>query len=525
MESKGFTHLNRCGEEVTHTPSGEAIDFLLSERRALKSNLPRIGILIVSYNASHRLAETVNRIPEPLKEIIEEIFIFDDCSSDDTPQIANDLKSHPVWKNNISIFHNLRNLGYGGNQKLGYRYAIERGLDFVVLIHGDGQYAPEHLGELLLPIFTNRADAVFGSRMLNRTAALSGGMPLYKWLGNSILTSFQNLVLGIHLSEYHSGYRLYSVEALKRIPFENNTDDFHFDSQIIAQLRALNAKIIEVPIQAFYGDEVCHVNGLKYARDVCLSAIDYRLHQLRLVHRNYYCIDMDKSYSRKLSPYGSHQRILSHMSAPGCCLDIGCSSGMLTKDLRQKGIESVGVDLFEPEATRADFKSFIKFDLESCEELVLDEHFDYVLLADVIEHIRNADKLLRHATATLTDDGVVILSTPNIALWFYRLSLLLGRFNYGTKGVLDDTHVHLYTLDSIKRRVERAGLQVVRIDYTGLPFEVVFSSLRKSRLLKIADWFYFQLVRLWPRLFAYQFILIAKVCRAKTANIVEGHNA
>ena len=111
----------------------------------------------------------------------------------------------------ITVLYNPVNQGYGGNQKIGYHYAIERGFDFVALLHGDGQYAPEFLPALIEPLLKGEADAVFGSRMMNKRDALKGGMPLYKFVGNRILTSIQNRVLGANLTEFHSGYRVYSV--------------------------------------------------------------------------------------------------------------------------------------------------------------------------------------------------------------------------------------------------------------------------------------------------------------------------
>ncbi len=136
----------------------------------------------------------------------------------------------------LHVLFNPVNQGYGGNQKIGYHFAIERGFDFVALVHGDGQYAPECLPELVRPLRDGEADAVFGSRMLEKAAALRGGMPLYKYVGNKILTGSRTACSASSLSEFHSGYRVYAVAALKQIPFALNTNDFHFDTEIIVQL-------------------------------------------------------------------------------------------------------------------------------------------------------------------------------------------------------------------------------------------------------------------------------------------------
>src|SRR5258708_21520222 len=154
---------------------------------------------------------------------------------------------------------------------------MAHGLDIVVLLHGDGQYAPEFLPQMVEPLLRGEADAVFGSRMMTRGGALKGGMPLYKYIGNKVLTRVENRMLGTALTEFHSGYRAYRTKALCEVPFEYNTDAFDFDTQIIVQLVHAGKRIAEIPIPTFYGDEVCNVDGLKYAKDVVKDVVEYRL--------------------------------------------------------------------------------------------------------------------------------------------------------------------------------------------------------------------------------------------------------
>ncbi len=443
--------------------------------------------------------------------IIDEIFIFDDASQDNTFDVARELLADSPWKDKLSIFKNPKNMGYGGNQKIGFRYAIEKGFDYVVMLHGDGQYAPEHLPELIAPCCIAQERVVFGSRMVNRLDALHGGMPFYKWLGNQVLTRFENIILGINLSEYHTGYRVYATEVLKRIPFEENTDEFHFDSQIIVQVRALGAHIHEVPIKTFYGEEVCHVNGFKYAWDVCRSVIEYRLHQLHLIRRSRFLVAQDINYTRKRSPYSSHEQIISLMTKSGRALDVGSSSGLLTESLLQRGIKSIGVDLLSPSLASRHFEKYEQHDLEHPETLKFGREFDYIIMADIVEHLRGAMPLLTQVRSFLKPDGRIIISVPNIAIWFYRLSLLIGRFNYGPKGILDYTHVRLYTLDTINQLVERSGYKITQHRFTGLPFEVALESSGKSKVVQFIDWFYSRLVHFWPRMFAYQIIVEAEI--------------
>src|SRR5438128_1398621 len=237
---------------------------------------PRIGILVVAYNAESTLRQTLHRIPRELRPRIEEIFVFDDASKDRTQEIGLEV-AQELEETKLTVFKNPVNLMYGGNQRKGYQYAIERDLDIVVLLHGDGQYAPEVMQELLNPLERGEADMVMGSRMMIPGAALKGNMPYYKYYGNRILTWLENHLIGTRLSEFHSGYRAYSVRALRNIPLDDLTWNWHFDTQIILEFLKKGYRIAEVPIPTYYGDEICHVNGIPYALHCIASTLGYGL--------------------------------------------------------------------------------------------------------------------------------------------------------------------------------------------------------------------------------------------------------
>ena len=196
----------------------------------------RVGVLIVAYNARHTLTSVLDRLPPSFRSSVEQILICDDASTDGTHEVG--LAYQETTDLPLTIVRQPRNLGYGGNQKSGYRWAIDHGLDVVVLLHGDGQYAPEVIEDLITPLANGSADAVFGSRMLTKGAARAGGMPLYKFVGNRILTKLQNALVGAHLSEWHSGYRAYRIDALADIPFDTYSNGFDFDTEIIVGLHA-----------------------------------------------------------------------------------------------------------------------------------------------------------------------------------------------------------------------------------------------------------------------------------------------
>ncbi|MBN2420922.1 glycosyltransferase family 2 protein [Candidatus Woesearchaeota archaeon] len=238
----------------------------------------KIAIFIPTYNAAKTLPLVIDRIPNSIKKEVEEIFVADDESKDNTYLVAIGYKKNKKL-NNLKIFHHKKNKGYGGNQKWAYQYCINKGYDVVVMLHGDAQYAPEKIPDLIKPFYKNDKNIgmVFGSRM--KGDPLKGGMPLYKFIGNKFLTLVENLVLGLNLSEYHSGYRAYDCKNLKKIPFHLCSDDFHFDSEIIVQLRLAGLKILETPIPTYYGEERCHVNVISYGMNVLRAMSEYLLHK------------------------------------------------------------------------------------------------------------------------------------------------------------------------------------------------------------------------------------------------------
>ena len=493
--------------------SAQKIRELQALRAEDPARFPRFGVLVVAYNAANHLAATLDRIPAPVADLLEEVFVFDDASADDTYEIGIELRNNPRWQGRLRIYRNPVNLGYGGNQKVGYRYSIERGLDYVVLLHGDGQYPPEHMVDLMWDAVFNRNPVVFGSRMQRPFDALKGGMPVYKWVGNQVLTRFENTVLGMNMSEFHSGYRLYATDVLRRIPFEQNTDDFHFDTQIIVQVRALGIKIREVSMPTFYGDEICHVNGFQYAADCARSVLEYRFHQLHLIRRSNYLVDTDTHYQFKHSPYSSHRQIIDYIRKPNASvLDVGCGQGLLAETLtKERGASVVGIDVVHPSRVRAQFDEYVQVDLENIDELKLGRTFDYVILGDVVEHLRDPVKLLKLTRRCLKPDGRLIVSTPNIANWTMRLSLLMGRFNYGPRGILDEGHLRFYTRDTLRSLIETGGFRVLQISGTNLPFELVLESRHQHPAVRAIDETYAQCVRGWSRMFAYQFIAEAEL--------------
>ena len=353
----------------------------------------KIGVLVVAYNAASTLAKVLDRIPTEIRPDIEEVIVSDDHSQDSTYLVGLGYQQQSDLP--ITLIRQPINLGYGGNQKAGYKLAIEHGLDIVVMLHGDGQYAPESLPEILAPLLNEEADAVFGSRTMVKGAARKGGMPLYKFAGNRILSRFENAALGTNLSEFHSGYRAYSVAALKQLPFEKNSNGFNFDTQIIIQMHDAGMRIAEVPIPTYYGDEICYVDGMGYAADVTKDVITYRLQKAGFGDGSR--IALSEEYQLKPSDDSSHGRIskLLQCRPPSRILDLGCSSGLLSERLRRMGHYVVGVDVSEIDGVRERTDEFFKADLNDGIPSGVGTDFDIVLAADVLEHVVNPGNLIQ----------------------------------------------------------------------------------------------------------------------------------
>ncbi len=468
----------------------------------------RVLIFVVAYEAESTLDAVLARVPDSVFEHDTEVLVIDDSSEDRTFDVG--VRSARESRHRITVLYNPQNQGYGGNQKLGYQYAMRHGFDVVVLLHGDGQYAPEAIPLLLAPLLDGSADAVLGSRMLVPGVARKGGMPFYKLVGNKVLTFLQNRLLGSALSEFHSGFRAYSVAALRRIPFGFNSNVFHFDTEIIIQLMLAGCRIIEVPIPTYYGDEICRVDGLKYAKEVVAATIASRLHRLNIFYDRRFDIasDTNTHYDLKLGYRSSHTAALETVSPGSRVLDIGCGPGTFDAHLAAKGCRVTGVDQFPPAAPQP-FDRFLLWDeREPFPDIDL-RQFDYVLLLDVVEHFKNPEGVLdrlRSATRSADRRPTFIVTSGNVVFGVVRLQALLGNFNYGKRGILDLTHTRLYTFKSLERLFAQCGFHVEQLAGIPAPFPKALGDNRMSRALV---WLNDLLIHASKGLFAYQIFLVA----------------
>ena len=238
-------------------------------------NNQKITIVLPAYNAAKTIEITYNELPF---HIVDNVILVDDCSSDNTVEIAQRLEIKHI------IAHDV-NKGYGGNQKTCYNKAIELQSDIVVMLHPDYQYSPKLIESMCYIISNKLYPIVFGSRILGG-GALKGGMPMYKYLANRILTFVQNILMNCKLSEYHTGYRAYSVDVLRDICYEKCSDDFVFDNEIVAQIIHKGYEIAEITCPTKYFKEASSINlkrSIKYGFGVLKVSFCYFLHQIKII--------------------------------------------------------------------------------------------------------------------------------------------------------------------------------------------------------------------------------------------------
>ncbi len=468
----------------------------------------RIGVFVIAYNAESHIAETLRRIPDDIWDIIDTVYVIDDCSTDNTVDRALAFQEH---RGKLVVLRNRVNRMYGGNQKLGYQYAIDQGLDAVVMLHADGQYAPEYLGKMLAPVIYGDADVVIGSRMLRWSDALQGRMPVYKFIGNIILTKIQNWLSDMDLSEFHSGYRAYSTQFLRQVPLWEYTDNWHFDTEILLGAKYLRAKLREIAVPTYYGNEICRVNGIAYAVHCILTAMKYYLFRKQMLYSR--AFDMAKhgsKYAGKFQdPFSSHSKIVDRLSRESLAgkkvLELGVGDASLIERVAAMGaaVDAIEQDTTACEAAERVCRKVYRKDIEEINQLQLVEPYDVVIMADVLEHLRNPEHVLSQAKTFLKTGGLLVVSLPNVANIYVRLNVLFGRFPYHTKGILDQTHLRFYTLKTAERLLTKTGWVIVGKDVTTIPLQSVLPFLANNPWRALLSLLH-GVTKAWKGLFAYQ---------------------
>jgi glycosyltransferase involved in cell wall biosynthesis len=231
-----------------------------------------VFVIMPAYNAGLTIENVFARIPPAARERIARYVVVDDGSTDDTGRAVERIRAALA---DVVLLRHSVNRGYGAAEKTLLDYAVGQGAEIAILLHADGQYSPEKIPDLLEPFDRGEADIVQGSRMNGRNA-LRGGMPVYKFVANKLLTSLANFAFGMQLSEYYSGYMAYNRRALTTIPYDRLGDSFHFDLEMLVMARVKGLRIRQVPIPTIYAGEVSHLNPIKYGLDVLAVIARYR---------------------------------------------------------------------------------------------------------------------------------------------------------------------------------------------------------------------------------------------------------
>lgn len=242
--------------DETSADDGRKVDEVLGEINPLIDSVPgngegrpKVVVVMPAYNAASTLEKTIADIP---RGSVDEVILVDDCSTDNTVELARSL--------GLTVIPHETNRGYGGNQKTCYTHALERGADYVVMVHPDYQYDSRVIDVAVKTMQLGILDFVMGCRIRTRKETLNGGMPVYKYLANRFLTTVENVALGQNLGDFHSGFRAYRREVLETIPWEDNSEDFVFDSQFLAQAVHFGFKIGDIPVPVRYFDEASSIN-------------------------------------------------------------------------------------------------------------------------------------------------------------------------------------------------------------------------------------------------------------------------
>ena len=463
----------------------------------------KLLIFIVCYNAERFIDSVIKRIPVTSLEELHldtEILIIDDKSPDSTFEKAKQITNNHI---KITALQNPKNLGYGGNQKIGYQYALRHNFDYVVLLHGDGQYAPEMLPQIISQLTTGKYGAVYGSRMINSKEALKGGMPFYKYYANKFLTLMLNKVVGTNLTEYHSGYRSYSLKALRTIPFQYNSDGFDFDTDIIIQLHRWGYLIKEVPIPTFYGKEKCHVNGIKYAFNILRTALISRIQTLGLLYDQRFDVEANCfRYKQKLDFLSPHSDLLSLISEQDNILYFGPQIEDLINGIKSKSksFANLTTDINNSEASLS-----ISPDDANINSLA---PYNKFIALDTIQRLNSPEVFLQKLkTVAVTRNCEFFFIVPNIGFIITRLMLLFGYFHYGKHGILDREHHRLFTKKSFAKLLAQEGYSVKKFKGYPAPFPLALPTGPKTAKFFLVT--NSLLIKLLPGVFSFQLFYCA----------------
>ena len=481
-------------------PATSTADTIGSVEAGLKvARAHRVGVFCAVQSAADVAALTT--IPAEVREALVGV-----CALVDARALHTIDADHP----NLDVLALAGNPGYGALQKAAFEHALRIGLDLVIVVPAGAPLATGVLQTMLAPFADVGVAAVFGSRLLPG-GGVSGRMPLLRGLANRVVSGIQRRQLRSAITDYHSGFRAYRTAALARLPFRHNGDSLQFDTELAIQLQWKGDRVVEVAVPRHSGGRVRGFAALRYAWQSIATVLRARANRVYLVYHPKFDVDDGTDYSFKEAATSVHQAVLRRDWPKGSSvLELGAGHGGVARALHARGTPMVAVDFARPDE---EFPfPYLQHDLDQpfaervCAEL--GRQVDCVVALDVIEHLTRPELGLREIRKVLVPGGRLVASTGNIAFWAIRLMLVFGQFNYGKKGILDRTHTRLFSVRSFRRTIEGEGFRVRSIKGFGPPIEDMIGKSWPLRALdRVAAW----LARVWPSMFAYQFLVEADV--------------
>ncbi len=401
-------------------------------------------------------------------------------------------------------------LGYGERIKLAFEYALEHGLDAVVVLDGDLRYPLETVRGLLAPLGAGTADMVLAVPARSARAGEAARAPKFRVQpGARFVSRLLNRISRGRLSGWHCGFRAYRTQALARLPFRYNAAGRRFNTEIIIQFLLLGLAVAEAPAPGYRHQSLGFWPKVRFGLDMLRASALSVLHRMSLFYqRQFDLVDDVSAYGLKLGYPSSHTEALARVADGSRVLDIGCGDGSLARLLMARGCAVRGLDRHDPRAVPG-LDGYGRIDLDVSQHAFAASGFDVILILDVLEHLRRPDALLEHLRRS--SPGLpkpkLVISVPNVAFCIVRLRLFLGSFHYGKLGILDLTHTRLFTEASIKALLEQSGYEVEAIAGIPAPYPKAIGLGPVSRaMLAVNGW----LIRVNRRLFAYQLVLTAR---------------
>ncbi len=482
------------------------------------SKAQTIGGICIHFQGAEKLENSMRGLSkeslEPLRELLVDISQIEDKDG----EIKLLAEFEKLFDIRITTVDSTEKIGYGRLQKIGFDWAIERDFDAVVLLQGSDRASLSLLPDLFEPILTEGVDFVIGSRFAEFNEENKRAMPLYKYYGNRLLRSMGNKFTPISLSDWNSSYRAFSIRAIKSIPFKHNSDEFIFDVQVLIQLAEIGYLVKEIPIQYHPSNVINLGNGFQFTGEVLYNLMRYRAHKVGFGSGSTAFNSLH--YDLKEDANASHKVIESELAKMTNLqiLDLGCSDGRLGREIEKLGHKVYGVDFIELPEVRNRITEFHLCDLESELPASIGGPFDVILAADVLEHLRDPQQVLKNLSGFLKPAGRVVVSVPNIGHWYGRLKIGLGLFDYDRRGIFDSGHLRFFTKTSFKRMVEGAGFSVTSVTGVGLPLSVLDrgASSEPDNALSFVSRFMKSVfvgasntaIKMWPSLFSYQMVSV-----------------